>query len=167
MTMGKNILSALFFYVSWWSIVYNVINNRSLVVVVTVALFLLAYNLFIARFTSKSIINILGTALMGVAFDLGLNFFGIVKFNFEYFIWLPAVWLIFSTTMHFSFKRIFNFHRVFIFLLGAIGGPFSYWTAGQFAIVVYPYMYWEIFLHSLLWGVLFLCFKQIEEKNED
>jgi hypothetical protein len=127
----------------------------------------LIFNYFIAGLTKKNLLYLSLVTLFGVTFDLVINLLGIFSLNFEYYIWLPAIWLLFSNSLLFSFKKIFKLSNVFVFFLGAVGGPFSYWTAGQLNIVYYPVMIREILLHSFLWGLLLIFFKKIGGKNEN
>ena len=89
-------------------------------------------------------------AALGLSIDLVVIATGLLRFNSPFLIplWLPLLWLSFSTALALSIRFIAD-SRALSAIGGALGFPFAYWAGLQLNAVV--------FSQSLVFVLLFLA----------
>lgn len=159
--MGKLLtaaLSMIVFYAGWWGLVALVSKGYGHLAPF-IAIICAAINLIFEEDKKSEIKWYVVAILIGVAFDSLSQAAGILKFGFWDIpflvpLWIMSLWLLFVSSFQ-GFDRFKHILWVCV-LLGAVGGPFSYWAGKHFGLVTYGEPEWlMIFVHGVAWGIMF------------
>lgn len=161
----KKILDLILFNIGWIIIITSAANGSLwptgiVLVVISVNHFL--WNKFLFW---REIKFLMMTTLVGSSVDLINPILGFVSFNtiqgslfFDYPLWMMALWFCFGTLFSHSLQW-FKEKYALCFLLGAVGGPLSFFAGRQLGALefqvdpIYP-----LFVNSLEWGIIFPLF---------
>jgi hypothetical protein len=157
------------YYAVYWSIVYFE-NKPDFYFYILIFLLTLLFHFFITakNFKARELKLILSAGLVGAGFDFLLEYMQVFKLHGHKYFWLPIIWAAFAMTFNYSLSKIFRQKDFILFLLGAIFGPFAYYTAGKFQLLSYSLHIDTILIHALAWGLFMIFFKILREKiNEN
>ena len=150
--MLKNLANALLFQIGWFTAVLGG-DSRWLVLVIAI---LILHLLWISswREEGRLLIRVL---VLGTLVDTLLRQAGILAFKEPAVLiplWLMLLWLLLATTLrHCLAWTAHPWWRAS--LLGALGGPLSYYAGAQLAGVTFPLGRWPaMVLIGLLWAAL-------------
>ncbi len=166
--MWVNLIS---FYIAWWSVLYFAkIESNLLLILISIIYFFIHYFVYLKKLDSikKELRFILSVAMLGIIGDLFFHWQHIFILKKNYFLWLFLIWPIFTSTLNYSLKKIWNFHWSILSIMGLVGGPISYIGASKFELIDYTLNYKTLILHGLFWVLLLLLikyFRRIDEEN--
>lgn len=150
--MPRQLVNALLFQLGWF---ICVLSGDSLWLLLGVAI-LPAHLHWIGRWADEGPM-IVGIALIGIALDSFLNWLGVFQFQQVSLLvplWLMLLWALLATTLRHGLAwsaRPWWLGCV----LGALGGPLSYYAGGRLAGVTFPYGTGPTLLGlGLLWALL-------------
>ncbi|WP_047337781.1 DUF2878 domain-containing protein [Pseudomonas protegens] len=150
--MPKQLINALLFQLGWF---ICVLSGDSLWLLLGVAI-LLAHLRWIGRWTDEGPM-IVGIALIGIALDSFLNWLGVFEFQQVSLLvplWLMLLWALLATTLRHGLAWSARPWWLGC-LLGALGGPLSYYAGGRLAGVTFPYGTGPTLLGlGVLWALL-------------
>ncbi|VVO97853.1 DUF2878 domain-containing protein [Pseudomonas fluorescens] len=151
--MLERLANALLFQLGWFACV---MGGNSLWLLVALAA-LVIHLLWISSWVREGRL-ILGVVVLGTAVDSFLRWLGVFEFkDLSPLIplWLMLLWALLATTLrhclHWSARPMWRAS-----LLGAVGGPLSYYAGGQLAGVRFPFGVLPTLIGlGLLWALLF------------
>ncbi|AAY94375.1 DUF2878 domain-containing protein [Pseudomonas protegens] len=150
--MPRQLVNALLFQLGWF---ICVLSGDSLWLLLGVAI-LLAHLHWIGRWADEGPM-IVGIALIGIALDSFLSWLGVFQFQQVSLLvplWLMLLWALLAITLRHGLAwsaRPWWLGCV----LGALGGPLSYYAGGRLAGVTFPYGTGPTLLGlGLLWALL-------------
>ena len=151
--MLKRLANAVLFQCGWFACVLGG-DSRWLLVAAAV----LAIHLLWTRSWSAEVQVILAVTLLGTVIDTSLRTFGVFHFNVPGPLipfWLVLLWALLATTLrHCLAWSAQPWWRAS--LLGAVGGPLSYYAGSQLAGVSFGYGTTPTMIGlALLWALLF------------
>jgi len=151
--MLKRLANAVLFQCGWFACVLGGDSRWLLVAVAALAVHLL----WISSWSREGQV-ILAVTLLGTLIDTSLRSFGVFHFSLPgplIPLWLMVLWALLATTLrHCLAWSARPWWRAS--LLGAVGGPLSYYAGSQLAGVSFGYGTAPTVIGlSLLWGLLF------------
>ncbi|MBN2993856.1 DUF2878 domain-containing protein [Pseudomonas cedrina subsp. fulgida] len=161
--MLKTLANAALFQCGWFACVLGGDSGWLLVGLAALAIHLL----WISSWARDGRL-ILGVTLLGTLVDSVLRNLGFFQFNEPGPLipfWLIVLWALLATTLrHCLAWSTQPWWRAA--LLGAVGGPMSYYAGSQLAGVSFGYALWpSLFGLALLWAVLFVLMARAARKN--
>ncbi|WP_460241123.1 DUF2878 domain-containing protein [Aurantivibrio infirmus] len=149
----RKLLNILFFQIAWFSCLL-LEENWSLLITATI---LFLHQLLIVRNT-KEWLFIFTVAFLGVVADSLFSLVGVLNFSEKGIlipIWLACIWLVFATTLNHSFIWLKN-NLFLAAVLGAIGGPMSYFAGTKLSDVSFSSSFWDSLLFLMVfWAIFF------------
>lgn len=152
------------FYVAWWSMLISHWKGMPILGWIVFAIVMAIHFLKVSINKKKDAKEVLVIALVGILLDTGLTQAGILTFtNTLYNIlpppWLMGIWILFATTISYSFILIRNKILAQV-IVGGFFAPVSYITGAKFGLLAlyqpFPTYY---AIHGACWLVFFpLCF---------
>jgi hypothetical protein len=100
---------------------------------------------------------VIGLACFGFGFDLIFTYPGLISWDsgLIYPASLLGIWTIFAAYYPAIFSK-FNGRPILSFILGALFGPFAYWTGAQIGAIHYsPQQTTALIFHMIGWGIFF------------
>ncbi|VVN14008.1 hypothetical protein PS858_03149 [Pseudomonas fluorescens] len=151
--MLERLVNAALFQLGWLACV---IGGNSLWLLVALGA-LLIHLLWISRWADEGRL-ILSVVLLGTTVDSSLRWLGVFEFNDVaplIPLWLMLLWALLATTLRHCLQWTATPWWLGS-LLGAVGGPLSYYAGGQLAGVQFPYGQLPTLIGiGLLWALLF------------
>ncbi|MGE8189347.1 DUF2878 domain-containing protein [Pseudomonas sp. NPDC086278] len=151
--MLERLANAVLFQIGWFACV---VGGSGLWLLVALAV-LVIHLLWISRWADEGRL-ILSVVLLGTTVDSSLRWLGVFDFNDVaplIPLWLMLLWALLATTL----RHCLQWTATPWWLgsvLGAVGGPLSYYAGGQLAGVSFPYGQWPTLIGiGLLWALLF------------
>lgn len=150
--MPKLIVNALLFQLGWFACVFGGDSLWLLIVGVAVAVHLCWTSSWLAEGKLLLSVFLAGSALDSFLLNLGVFDFGEPRTLIP--LWLALLWLLLATTLNHCLAWTAQpWWRGS--LLGAIGGPLSYYGGAQIAGVGLPYGTWPtLLLLALIWAAV-------------
>lgn len=153
------LINIFWFYFGWWGIALTAAKNHSLLIPFVLLLLLLFHLVIHRQNLKKELSTMVLISSIGIAMDALLHFLDIFTLQKNYLIWLPAIWVIFSGTVKHSLKKFLALNNIWVFIIGSIGGPLSYYLASNLALIHYPISIVQLFIHAMIWGLFCLIMK--------
>lgn len=161
------LLNFIGYYAVWLAIVSMQSANYLKYVSVIFTVNLLIHFILTVQNKKREMIIVMTTMVCGLLLDLGLVGIDVFKLQGQYLFWLPMIWCTFATTVEHSTKKIFDQHNLILFLLGALLGPLSYYSAGKLQLLNYTNSLPKIIVHAIFWGLFVLLIKFIKGKSHE
>lgn len=151
--MRRNLLNLLMFQAFWFACVLG----GNLIAAIALVCYVLLYSRLVGN-PLKQWKALLAIFLIGGAVDLLMGNIGMITFNAANPVplWLPCLWLGFSTLFFHGLQWLRKLPLPLIALLGALLGPLTYWTgallsdntlpSGLTAFIISYAMAWTILL---------------------
>jgi hypothetical protein len=148
------LINALLFQLAWFGCVAG---GDSLAFALLVIIFYI--HIKYLKLDRTELIFIGLVAFAGFLMDTILSIAGIFKFEniqFGYIpTWLICLWMIFATTINLSLAWLHD-RLLLALVLGAIGGPMSYFAGSNLSsVVIAPPQFVSLVIISLCWAVFF------------
>lgn len=168
--MAVKVFNYLSYYVGWLACVYGAAYGLSAIGVAVAALLVLIH--FVLTHTLREeimmivLIGLLGTCVDSFQAASGLLVYhaGYAKLPWLAPIWITAIWVLFASTINWSFHWLKG--RTWLAaVLGAIGGPLSY-TAGERigAVRFQPNYLLTVFALALIWSFVLPVFFALAQR---
>jgi predicted neutral ceramidase superfamily lipid hydrolase len=152
------------FYIAWWAILISQWKSNPLVGWVIWGAVILVHFFVVSINKKKDLIEVILIAAAGLVLDTILGKAGILTFNNSYSsvlppLWLVAIWIIFATTISYTFVLIRNKPLAQV-VTGGFFAPVSYITGAKFGLLSVYQPFWAYYaIHGACWLVFFpLCF---------
>ena len=158
------ILNILGYYAVWWSIAIFTKKEDQLLILAIFFINLLIHFYFNTKDIKKEARSIIIISISGIILDLILTYFKFFSLHGNFQLWLPLIWITFSTTINTSLSKILDKKNEIVFSLGFILGPISYYSASKFQLLTYTKSIGLIFLHAVIWGGFLLYLKKLKGK---
>ena len=121
----------------------------------------LIVNLTIGKFNPRDLVLVV-VGVMGFMCDLAFVKLGLLDVALSPFpFWLMLIWCLFTLSLNYSLAFVAALKPYWVFLLGAVFGPLSYFGAGKLGALIYPSDLSLIMIHSVFWGVTFFMLSVI------
>lgn len=162
--MAVKVFNYLSYYVGWLACVYGAAFGMSAMGVAVVALLVLIH--FVLTHTLReeimmiAVIGVLGTMVDSMQAITGLLFYhgGYAKAPWLGPIWITAIWVLFASTINWSFEWLKGRTWLTV-VLGAIGGPLSYAAGERIGAVRFQNNYVvTMFALAVIWSVVLPLF---------
>jgi hypothetical protein len=157
--MNLTLINLITFYLGWFACVWGAANQHPLLGP-GITLLILVLHFVLMPNTAREVRLILTTGLVGFAIDTVLAAYGILAFHGSGLTtwlsppWMVALWVLFATTLHTSLSWLTGRPLVAV-LLGAIGGPASYYAGAQLgALTLHPHIAYSLSAIALAWGAV-------------
>lgn len=144
--MAVKIFNYLSYYVGWLACVYGAAQGQSAIGVAVAALLVLIH--FVLTHTLREeimmivLVGVLGTCVDSFQAASGLLVYhaGYAKLPWFAPIWITAIWVLFASTINWSFEWLKGRTWLTV-VLGAIGGPLTYAAGERIGAVRFQYDY--------------------------
>ncbi len=152
------------FYIAWWSMLISYWKGQPVIGWIVLAIVLAVHFFVVSINKKKDLIEVSIIAGLGILLDTILGNTGILVFkdpllNFLPPVWLLGIWVLFATTISYSFVFLRNKIPAQI-IVGGFFAPVSYITGAKFTLLALyqPFPTYYI-IHGACWLVFFpLCF---------
>lgn len=158
------LLNFLGYYAVWLAIVSMQSANYLKYVLAVFIVNLFVHFLLTTKNKKREMVIIFVTMVCGLLLDLGFVGIEVFQLKGQYLFWQPMIWCTFATTIDHSTKKIFDQKNYVLFLLGALLGPLSYYSAGKLQLLNYTDSFYKIIVHALFWGLFVILLKFIKGK---
>ena len=163
-TKKSVILNFFIFYITWWSILISNWKNQAAIGWSVFIIAMAIHFFYVSINKNKDLKEVLIIAALGLILDTLLAATGILTFNHSYStifppFWLVGIWLLFATTISYSFTLLRNKIPAQV-IVGGFFAPVSYITGSKFGLLSL-YNHFPIYyaIHGACWLVFFpLCF---------
>lgn len=125
-----------------------------------VGLLLVGVHLFLAQERSPEVLTVLFIGVLGTLVDSVQAFAGAFVFESGYWtqwvvpFWLTVMWLQFATLFHFILGWLSRRYLLSA-ILGAVGGPFAYFTGERIGGVIFPMGTWRsVLMMAVAWSAV-------------
>ncbi|MDO9181284.1 MAG: DUF2878 domain-containing protein [Bacteriovorax sp.] len=161
------IMNFLGYYSVWWSVALFENSNKAYLVILVFSINLIFHLLKNRKKIKSELILMTIISVVGILFDLLMQKIGVFELKGHFLIWLPFIWITFSTTICHSMTKIFGLNNYILFLLGLIFGPLSYFSASKFDLLIYTNSFLYLLLHGFFWGGLMISIKLIKGQSRE
>jgi hypothetical protein len=152
------------FYVAWWAMLISNWKGQPAIGWIVFALVMAIHFFRVSINKKKDVIEVLLIAFLGILLDTALSKAGILIFNNALFgflppLWLMGIWVLFATTISYTFILIRHKIPAQV-IVGGFFAPVSYITGAKFMLLSHyqPFTTYYI-IHGACWLVFFpLCF---------
>jgi hypothetical protein len=139
--MTQTLINALSFYCGWFACVLGAARGYPMLGPLVVVL-LLGLHLFLTTDRTREVRMIATAGLVGSLLDTLMMRAGMYTFvghslTWVCPLWITALWMIFATTLHSSLRWLLD-RYVLAALLGAAGGPLSYYAGARLGALTLP-----------------------------
>lgn len=164
MTKKTVFINFFTFYIAWWAILISQWKNQPAIgwIIWAVVIGIHFYKVSINK--KKDAIEILLIAVAGLILDTVLAKAHVLTFNnpvseFLPPLWLVGIWILFATTISYTFVLIRN-KPVAQVITGGFFAPISYITGAKFGLLSLYSPFWLYYvIHGGCWLIFFpLCF---------
>ncbi len=130
--MNKILINFSLFQVAWFACALGA-GNDAPELSIAVVLIVLATHLLLSHNRQRDLQFIIFVAIIGTTTDSILGWFGILRYDGQWFcpLWLTGLWMAFASTIYYSLSWLKN-RLLLSSLLGAIAGPLSYYAGYKF-----------------------------------
>lgn len=156
------------FQLGWSSCVVGAAHGLAWVGGCTVLLIVILH-LYSAVQPMEALKLVMLVLLIGAVWDSSLMMTGWVHFNDGNFIpgvapyWILALWALFATTLNVSLVWLHN-RRLLTVLLGAIGGPLSYWGGARIGAITFVDPLPALIALAIGWALLMLLLMAVARR---
>ena len=139
--MTQTLINAFSFYIGWFACVLGAAQGYPMLGPFVVVL-LLGLHLFLTTDRAREVRVIATAGIVGSLLDTLMMRGGMYTFvghSLSWFcpVWITALWMIFATTLHSSLRWLLD-RYVLAALLGAAGGPLSYYAGARLGALTLP-----------------------------
>lgn len=168
--MAVKVFNYLAYYVGWLACVYGAAFNMSAFGVAVVALLVLIH--FVLTHTLREeIMMIVAIGVLGTLVDSLQAVSGLIIYHGGYAkapwlgpIWITAIWILFASTINWSFEWLKGRTWLSV-VLGAIGGPLSYAAGERIGAVRFLHNYVLTMLAlAVIWSLVLPLFFAIAHR---
>lgn len=152
------------FYIAWWSMLISQWKGMPVIGWAVFAVVIAIHFLKVSINKKKDATEIAIIAVIGVLLDTALAKAGMLTFQNSYSeflppLWLVGIWILFATTISYTFVLIRN-KVVAQIIIGGFFAPVSYITGSKFLLLTTYQPFSTYYLvHGACWLVFFpLCF---------
>lgn len=152
------------FYVAWWAMLISTWKGMPVIGWVVFAAVMAIHFFRVSVNKNKDAKEVLAIAAIGILLDTVLSQTGILTFNNSFLtilppLWLIGIWLLFATTISYTFILIRNKIPAQI-IVGGFFAPVSYITGAKLGLLsLYQPFPTYYAIHGACWLVFFpLCF---------
>jgi hypothetical protein len=164
LTKKTVMLNFFTFYIAWWAILISNWKNAPAIGWAIWAIVIVIHFFKISINKKKDLAEVFAIAVVGLLLDTILAKTGILTFNNHYSeilppLWLVGIWILFATTISYSFVLIRNKILAQV-IVGGFFAPISYITGAKFGLLslYQPFSTYYI-IHGACWLIFFpLCF---------
>lgn len=152
------------FYVAWWAMLISNWKGQPVIGWIVFAIVMAIHFFRVSINKKKDATEVAIIALVGILLDTALSKAGILTFNNSLFgvlppAWLLGIWVLFATTISYTFILIRNKIPAQI-IVGGFFAPVSYITGAKFMLLsLYQPFSTYYMIHGACWLIFFpLCF---------
>jgi len=156
-------LNISLYYILWWTTVFLVYAQSTFLLIVILFIFLSIHFIKVSKDIKRDVRSIIITLSLGMALDSALHFSHFFTLNYNFYLWLPTIWIGFATTLYYSLRKILN-KTIFLCFASFFGGPLSYYSASKFKMITYPTNLYSLLFHGLMWIIFILLLRFCLEK---
>ncbi|WP_196139941.1 DUF2878 domain-containing protein [Aliikangiella sp. G2MR2-5] len=160
-------VSMLAFDIGWGLIVFGVNDGAYWFVLPGILAYSIADFIYSER-RANYFGLILGILIVGCLADFMMAKLDLIRFAGEATlpVWMSFLWLLFSVTFANNYYPLIIRKYWLVLMVGALGGPFSYFAATQLSVaqVIQPEIFYP--LSSLFWATLFFVLTKVTPFNK-
>ncbi len=156
--MVHPLINMVSFYLGWFACLLGALHNLPWLGALVMAA-LLALHLFLTEKRTQELRFILLTGLLGTGIDSFLVLSGLYTFTNHTLawlcpVWMTALWMGFASTLNHSMRWLHG-RYVLAGLLGAMGGPLSYYAGMRFGVLTFiPAMVVTLTVLAVVWSLV-------------
>lgn len=156
--MKSAIVNFVLFQLGWFACVgfggtpYHAVGTAIVAIVVII-------NLRIAAQPASEMKLVAFAITLGLIWESAISYFGVVRYEYGQLAtwlaphWILALWALFATTINGSLTWLKNSWSIAV-LLGAIGGPISFYAGQRLGAVTMPDFNSAMIILAIGWGVM-------------
>ncbi len=156
-------LNISLYYILWWATVLLTTSQTLSLLPVILLITLTIHFIKVSKDKKRDIHALVITVILGLALDGSLHFTHFFTLNYNFYLWLPVIWLGFATTVYYSLRKIFN-KTIPLCIFSFFGGPLSYYSASKFKMITYSTNLYSLIFHGLMWILFILLLRFFLEK---
>ena len=153
--MKYPVLNFLLFQAAWFGCALGVGNNLPEIAYTTLFI-VISLHLGFSNNRKRDTQYLIMIAIIGTTVDSALGGLGVLDFHKRWFCppWLTGLWMAFAATIHYSLSWLKQ-RPVLGSVLGAIGGPASYYAGAKFgALQLNPDVLYSLAVLVPVWSVV-------------
>ena len=158
--MNPILVNIIAFYLAWFACIWGAAHQFPLLgPIVVVAVLGLHFSFLSGYSLAQELRLLLIAGVLGFVLDSFQAFIGTFSFRktgpeaWVSPVWIVALWLAFATTLHTSLRWLSGRYGLAA-ILGAIGGPLSYYSGAQLgALALNPDNTFSFIVMAIAWGI--------------